>query len=228
MSIYDSRFVIYSITNRINGKVYIGQTSQKVEIRWRDHLKAASLGSHNLIHRAIAKYGVESFDFSILCNALDQSHLDSLEKLFIEEHNSCIHDDSNHGYNMTRGGDGFDSESSRKTQMARVAAGTHPFAGEVGSNYQKQRLANGTHNWSGIDFSAQAKARNKSDGNPWSGENGSKRMAKFHAERLANGTHCTQKEFTCPHCGKTGKGPNMKRYHFDNCKANPGYWRILL
>jgi hypothetical protein len=23
---------------------------------------------------------------------------------------------------------------------------------------------------------------------------------------------------TCPHCDLYGKGPNMKRYHFDNCK----------
>lgn len=27
-----------------------------------------------------------------------------------------------------------------------------------------------------------------------------------------------RKEQTCPHCGKTGRGGNMKRYHFDNCK----------
>jgi len=25
-------------------------------------------------------------------------------------------------------------------------------------------------------------------------------------------------EHTCPHCGKVGKGPNMKGYHFDKCK----------
>ena len=25
-------------------------------------------------------------------------------------------------------------------------------------------------------------------------------------------------ERTCPHCNKTGKGSNMTRYHFDNCK----------
>jgi group I intron endonuclease len=25
-------------------------------------------------------------------------------------------------------------------------------------------------------------------------------------------------EYTCPHCSKVGKGPNMKRYHFDKCK----------
>ena len=25
--------------------------------------------------------------------------------------------------------------------------------------------------------------------------------------------------FTCLNCGKVGKGPNMKRYHFSNCKT---------
>lgn len=25
-------------------------------------------------------------------------------------------------------------------------------------------------------------------------------------------------EYTCPHCERTGKGPGMHRYHFDNCK----------
>lgn len=28
-----------------------------------------------------------------------------------------------------------------------------------------------------------------------------------------------KKEYTCPHCQKIGKGPGMKRYHFDNCKT---------
>lgn len=27
------------------------------------------------------------------------------------------------------------------------------------------------------------------------------------------------KELTCPHCAKNGKGPNMARYHFNNCKT---------
>jgi hypothetical protein len=28
-------------------------------------------------------------------------------------------------------------------------------------------------------------------------------------------------EKTCSYCNVTGKGPNMTRYHFDNCKSNP-------
>jgi len=27
------------------------------------------------------------------------------------------------------------------------------------------------------------------------------------------------KELTCPHCSKVGRGPNMSRYHFSNCKG---------
>lgn len=34
--------------------------------------------------------------------------------------------------------------------------------------------------------------------------------------KLKNPRICN--EYECPHCGKIGKGPNMKRYHFNNCK----------
>jgi len=28
-------------------------------------------------------------------------------------------------------------------------------------------------------------------------------------------------EYTCPHCGKEGRSPSMKRWHFDRCKLRP-------
>ena len=28
-------------------------------------------------------------------------------------------------------------------------------------------------------------------------------------------------QITCPHCNKVGQLPNMKRWHFDNCKISP-------
>ena len=31
----------------------------------------------------------------------------------------------------------------------------------------------------------------------------------------------THKLVTCPHCGLVGRGGNMTRYHFDNCKKKP-------
>lgn len=31
-------------------------------------------------------------------------------------------------------------------------------------------------------------------------------------------TGLVRQEYTCPHCNKVGRGGNMMRYHFDNCK----------
>lgn len=41
-------------------------------------------------------------------------------------------------------------------------------------------------------------------------------------KRLANGNHNFTKIHTCPHCNKQGKGPMMKRWHFDNCSKKVG------
>jgi hypothetical protein len=54
--------------------------------------------------------------------------------------------------------------------------------------------------------------RSKLGVHQWNGPN-------HNIEKLKNGTHPSQKEFICPHCGTTGKGStNAKRWHFDNCK----------
>lgn len=55
---------IYKITNKINGKVYIGQTIQSVKDRWHRHcgkksIRSAEMSMH--IKRAILKYGKENF-----------------------------------------------------------------------------------------------------------------------------------------------------------------------
>jgi hypothetical protein len=35
---------------------------------------------------------------------------------------------------------------------------------------------------------------------------------------ISKGRHVSYESKTCPHCDAVGKGPNMSRYHFDNCK----------
>lgn len=45
--------------------------------------------------------------------------------------------------------------------------------------------------------------------------------AKIIKEKLSlaqTGKKHNLKERICPHCSKVGKGPNMTRYHFENCK----------
>lgn len=37
---------------------------------------------------------------------------------------------------------------------------------------------------------------------------------------IASKTGMKYKESICPYCNKSGRGGNMKRYHFENCKLN--------
>ena len=95
--------IIYLVTNLVNGKYYVGQTTCPLKVRWTQHLSdAARRPKHLYLHRAISKYGVEHFT----CVQIDEA--DSPEALNIKESehiarlNSCV---PSVGYNRTYGGD---------------------------------------------------------------------------------------------------------------------------
>lgn len=60
---------IYKITNKINGKCYIGQ-SNDIERRWKEHKNSFSNPNvsdyESKKNRAFRKYGIENFDFQVL------------------------------------------------------------------------------------------------------------------------------------------------------------------
>lgn len=92
---------IYKVTNKINGKIYIGQTIQTVKERWYRHcsksgISKAELGTH--FKRAILKYGKENFSLETI-EACDSSQLDEREKFYIS-----YYDSYKNGYNSTIGG----------------------------------------------------------------------------------------------------------------------------
>lgn len=95
--------VIYKITNRLNGKVYIGKTEATVESRWEDHVSNVEKGYSFHLTNAIRKYGVDAFDFTILDVAQSREELNTKEIYFIALYQS---NQRERGYNMTPGGDG--------------------------------------------------------------------------------------------------------------------------
>lgn len=94
---------IYKITNTKNGKVYIGQSVQP-EIRWSNHRNCRSGGKENKLYRAIEKYGVEAFTFTIIQWCLNKHDADAVEKFLIETLNT-----RHAGYNIATGGQGFEA-----------------------------------------------------------------------------------------------------------------------
>lgn len=92
---------IYKITNKINNKVYIGQTINDIETRWKRHCNDALTNRIDTkFSRAIRKYGPDNFIVEQLDSATSKKELDEKEKYWIKEYNSTIL-----GYNCTDGGE---------------------------------------------------------------------------------------------------------------------------
>lgn len=92
---------IYCFYNIINGKVYIGQSSN-IRYRINQHLKSED---ELYFHKALRKYGVSNFKIYILELFEDENRepLNKSEIYFISKFKSS---DKEFGYNLTEGGDG--------------------------------------------------------------------------------------------------------------------------
>ena len=90
---------VYKITNRLNGKVYVGQTTRPVEERFRGH-KYGSL----FVDKEIQKYGVENFTVEVLEECETTKQLREQEIFWMVELNSIYPN----GYNLN---DGIDNVS---------------------------------------------------------------------------------------------------------------------
>lgn len=95
---------IYCITNLINNKMYIGQTSRIWQERWKDHIESArDLNNQRPLYRAMRKYGIENFSLSIIEHCPD-NELNDREQYWIDKKQTWIAKYPDKGYNLTCGG----------------------------------------------------------------------------------------------------------------------------
>ena len=97
----------------------------------------------------------------------------------------------------TGGGEGLSSEKAVDMNIKKVKAGTHPFLKKPdGTSVSSDRVLSGTHNFLGGNIQREMNRRT-----------------------LENGTHPSQKQWGCEHCGRTGKGAgNYTKHHGPACK----------
>lgn len=96
---------IYKITNQINNKSYIGQTSD-ITRRFQEHKNMKSVLNDNrekILYLAFIKYGIDNFDFAILESNVE--NYNEREKYWIKFYHTYILDPDCNGYNMTPGGE---------------------------------------------------------------------------------------------------------------------------
>jgi len=102
---------IYLITNKLNGKIYVGKHST-------NNLDDGYMGSGKIIKQSITKYGIENFTKEYLAFCDTEENLNWLEKFYIKKYKA-----REVGYNITYGGDGVcgikhSEESKHKISMA--------------------------------------------------------------------------------------------------------------
>lgn len=122
--------IIYKITNKINGKAYIGQTVQNLGNRWKQHMKLVS--NCKALNAAIKMYGIANFKIEEIDFASSIEELNAMEQKFINKFNTL----APNGYNLTSGGERptFSQESRQK--MSRPGD-KHPLWGKKHSEQSK-------------------------------------------------------------------------------------------
>lgn len=111
---------IYLITNRINGKQYVGMTTRGYNLRFEEHLRQAKTDKYKIgLHGAIKKYGACQFDVSLIDTANSIEDLCEKEIHLINQFNTM----APNGYNLKSGGyDGFYAYNVL-TNMSRKSSG---------------------------------------------------------------------------------------------------------
>lgn len=149
-------YVIYIHRNKINNKVYVGQTGQQVNQRWRN---GKGYANNSLFYRAIEKYGWDNFDHDIIFTGLDKEQANRLE---IETISLFDSNNPDKGYNLTEGGqgtNGYHLTEEHKKHISEIQTGrllteewkqhiseavrgeNHPFYGKKLSDEHRKHLS---------------------------------------------------------------------------------------
>jgi group I intron endonuclease len=119
--------VIYWIRNKLNGKFYVGSSTQRY-VRWRTHKKKLRANTHHCHHLQAAwnKYGEDQFEFSVVERVLQEEGLQAAEDRWLVKHVG-----KSHCYNA-----GLRSGAPMRGRTGEA----HPNFGKPLSEEQKQRL----------------------------------------------------------------------------------------
>jgi group I intron endonuclease len=128
--------IVYKVTNKLNGKCYIGQTIRTLSARWASHCKKNN--ECVAISRAIQKYGKESFCIDTIAEYKTMEDLNNAEEYYIDWYNSL----SPNGYNLHTGGlNHIMSEESKKKLSDSLKGKQTWWLGKPHSKETKKKMS---------------------------------------------------------------------------------------
>jgi len=132
-------YYVYKIINKINGKLYIGQTNN-LESRWLKHCSMSRVINYNHpLYNSIRKYGLDNFMYEIIDQFDNLDECNKSEELWIQNLRT---QDRNFGYNIAFGGNNKTTSQETKDKLSKLNSGEgNPFYGKTHSEETKQKLS---------------------------------------------------------------------------------------
>lgn len=161
------KWIIYQHINKINGKRYIGQTSQNEERRWRH---GDGYVDSPKFYRAIQKYGWDNFSHEIIEIGESQQWANERERYWISYYDTFNNDEK--GYNMTPGGENYmkelwqNEEYKNKMRKSFSEARQRDWSNQQFAQDRLDALLNGLNKaWSNPEWKEQRVANMMGDKN---------------------------------------------------------------
>lgn len=125
--------VLYRITNRVDGKRYIG-VAVCAQKRWREHRHRARSGGGFKLHAAMRKHGIENFEMQVIATLPTDEEAKIAERIAIAIETP--------EYNLTAGGEGVRATPEVRAKISAKSAGRKPSP-ETVAKLRAARLAQG-------------------------------------------------------------------------------------
>lgn len=135
------RYFVYLITNRTNGKIYVGKTCD-VKGRWATHRSRAKAGEKSALYAAIRKYGEQAFAVETIISCWSEVASFDLERDTIVAFRAKVR---GVGYNLTDGGEGASGHTLSDAHRAKIAERTKARGARTESEKQKIRATLAGH-----------------------------------------------------------------------------------
>lgn len=193
--------IVYKVTNKINGKCYVGQTKHELDRVKIRYLSDARMRRFNYqFYQDIRDFGIDNFEWEVICKCESMGELKEKRAFYIHEYRT-----RDVGYNRVPGNKkgsesclwGVTLSEEHRQKISEALMG-HPVSEET-----RQRI-----------------------GNFWRG----KSLSDEHRQKISKtmmGHPVAEKSVqivTCPHCDVVGSNLIMHRWHFDKCKHKK--WRL--
>lgn len=109
--------IIYLIINKINGKMYVGQTTRSLHVRWLEHCSSPKRCPY--LYNAIKYYGKDNFTIEEVVECKSLEEMNYREPFYIKSLNTL----APNGYNLKPGGNNKRQHVSSKKKIAKTMLG---------------------------------------------------------------------------------------------------------